>query len=100
MLEAHLNTEWDAASRKEDFINESVNWISTIASSNNYPNLLDIGCGPGLYAEKFHKVGHSVTGIDFSERSIAYANEQSILNRSNIKISLSKSLKYGLLRDL
>lgn len=85
MLEAHLDKNWDEASRKEDFINESVNWISTMLPSNRYPDLLDIGCGPGLYAEKFHSAGYLVTGVDFSQRSIAYAQEQSILNRSNIQ---------------
>lgn len=85
MLEAHLNTQWDAASRKESFINESVSWISSMLPSASYPDLLDIGCGPGLYAEKFHEAGYSVTGIDFSERSITYAQEQSILNQSEIQ---------------
>lgn len=85
MLEAHLNKDWDAASRKAEFITASVDWISTLVPSKQYPTLLDLGCGPGLYAEQFHKAGYSVTGIDFSERSITYAQEQSILNRSTIK---------------
>jgi len=47
--------------------------------------LLDIGCGPGLYAERFSSAGYSVTGVDFSKRSIAYAKEQTLLNKSNIE---------------
>ena len=39
----------------------------------DYPQLFDIGCGPGIYAEKFCKQGCQVTGIDFSERSVNYA---------------------------
>lgn len=35
--------------------------------------ILDLGCGPGLYAEYLAYEGHSVTGIDFSENSIQYA---------------------------
>ena len=39
----------------------------------DYPQLFDIGCGPGIYAERFCKQGCQVTGIDFSERSVNYA---------------------------
>lgn len=85
MLEAHLNPEWDAATRKKDFVEESVKWITSIARPAQFPQLLDLGCGPGIYAELFHKAGYTVTGIDFSKRSIAYAQEQTLLNKSNIQ---------------
>lgn len=83
MLEAHLNPDWDAASRKHEFLDKSVNWISQIAPPSQYKLLLDLGCGPGLYAERFNRAGYSVTGVDFSKRSIAYAKEQALLNKSN-----------------
>ena len=85
MLEAHLNPNWDAATRRSEFLDKSVNWISQIAPSSQYKFLLDLGCGPGLYAERFRSAGYTVTGVDFSKRSIAYAKEQTLLNRSNIK---------------
>jgi len=84
MLEAHLNPNWDAASRKPEFLDKSVNWISQIAPPSQYKALLDLGCGPGLYAERFNSAGYAVTGVDFSKRSIAYAKEQASLNKSNI----------------
>ena len=31
LLEAHLNPEWDASSRKPAFMDSSVSWISEIA---------------------------------------------------------------------
>ena len=37
--------------------------------------VLDLGCGPGLYVKQFAKTGAKVTGIDLSDRSINYANE-------------------------
>ena len=37
--------------------------------------VLDLGCGPGLYASRLAEAGIEVTGIDFSPRSIAYARE-------------------------
>jgi len=85
MLEAHLNPNWDAATRKLEFLEKSVNWILKIAPSSQYKFLLDLGCGPGLYAERFANVGYSVTGVDYSKRSIAYAKKQTLLNKSNIK---------------
>lgn len=85
MLKAHLNPDVDAASRKPEFIEKSVKWIADIAPSSQYKRLLDIGCGPGLYAERFHNAGYQVTGIDFSKRSISYAKEQTIHNKSNIE---------------
>lgn len=84
MLEAHLNPNWDAATRKHEFLDKSVNWISKIAPSSQYKLLLDLGCGPGLYADRFNSYGYSVTGVDFSKRSIEYAKEQTLLNKSNI----------------
>lgn len=84
MLEAHLNPSWDAATRKSEFLDESVKWISKIAPPPQYKFLLDLGCGPGLYAERFNSAGFSVTGVDFSKRSIAYAMEQALLNKSSI----------------
>ena len=85
MLEAHLNPNLDAATRKTEFLNKSVNWISKIAPPSQYKFLLDLGCGPGLYTDRFHSAGYSVTGVDFSKRSIAYAKEQSLLNKSDIE---------------
>lgn len=85
LLEAHLNPNWDAATRKAEFLDRSVNWISKIAPAAEYKQLLDLGCGPGLYAERFKSAGYSVTGVDFSKRSIDYAKEQTLLNKSNIE---------------
>lgn len=84
MLEAHLNPDWNAATRKHDFVDKSVKWITSIAQPTQFEQLLDLGCGPGIYAERFRKAGYTVTGVDFSKRSIEYAQEQTLLNRSNI----------------
>lgn len=37
--------------------------------------VLDLGCGPGLYAQRLARLGHAVTGLDFSPASIDYARE-------------------------
>lgn len=71
MLEAHLNPEWDAASRKHSTIDRSVKWLSGVTPSQG--KILDLGCGPGLYTKRLSDIGYSVTGMDFSRRSIEYA---------------------------
>lgn len=76
MLEAHLDPNTDAASRRPDFIERSVVWISSLLPRG--AKLLDIGCGPGLYTKRLSERGLYVTGLDFSERSIAYAKEHDV----------------------
>jgi SAM-dependent methyltransferase len=74
MLDAHLDPDIDAASRKPDFINRCADWITSFELPKD-KSLLDIGCGPGLYTKQFAKRGFRVTGIDFSDNSIAYARD-------------------------
>lgn len=73
MLKAHLDPDFDGASRKLDFIERFVSWIRKAVPPESHRSLLDVGCGPGLYAERFARGGYAVTGVDFSRRSIRYA---------------------------
>lgn len=84
LLEAHLHPDWEAASRPHNFMDNSVDWIAKIAPATNYKNLLELGCGPGLYAERFFEKGYKITGIDFSRRSITYATEKAKERNQNI----------------
>lgn len=74
MLDAHLNPDGDAASRKHSTIDKSVQWLTKLIPLNI--KILDLGCGPGLYTKRFSDMGYSVTGMDLSIRSISYAKEQ------------------------
>ncbi|TLG77311.1 class I SAM-dependent methyltransferase [Culicoidibacter larvae] len=73
MLKAHLNPDADGATRSHAFVEKSARWIAGLADNSR---LLDLGCGPGIYATIFAEYGFAVTGIDFSARSIAYAKKQ------------------------
>ena len=74
LLDVHLNEHIDLASRKSTTIKSTVDWI--LANTNKKKlNILDLGCGPGLYSEIFTMKGHNVTGVDFSENSINYAQK-------------------------
>jgi len=76
MLDAHLNPDWDAASRKHSYIDCSAQWLSSIIPAQG--KILDLGCGPGLYTKRLSGAGYDVTGMDFSRRSIEYAKSQDV----------------------
>ena len=74
LLQTHLSQETDLASRKAETIQTTVDWI--LGKLPGGPlSILDLGCGPGLYAEKLAQKGHRVTGMDFSENSINHARQ-------------------------
>lgn len=76
MLKEHLSQDHDAASRRSEIIDRHVAWIHTHVLRGAPTRVLDLGCGPGLYASRLARLGHSCTGIDFSPASIAYASAQ------------------------
>jgi len=83
LLEMHLSQETDAASRKKDTVRRTVQWIETHLHDGEN-TILDLGCGPGLYCEMLAEHGHLVTGVDYSERSVAYAKREAARRNLNI----------------
>jgi cyclopropane fatty-acyl-phospholipid synthase-like methyltransferase len=75
MLSFHLDEHVNAASRKTAFIDRSVEWIASHFNIGEGKRIADFGCGPGLYATRLAQQGASVTGIDFSMRSIEHGRE-------------------------
>jgi SAM-dependent methyltransferase len=73
MLAAHLDPATAAASRPPDTIDRSVAWIIDTLDLQAGATILDLGCGPGLYAARLAERGMRVTGVDYSRRSIDYA---------------------------
>lgn len=71
MLEAHLDTSNDAATRNPASVDRTIDWI--MAEAGGRRRLIDLGCGPGIYCEKLAARGLEVTGLDISARSIAHA---------------------------
>jgi len=84
LLEIHLNPEIDLASRTKQSIDNTIEFILK-QCNNSKLKILDLGCGPGLYAEKLTEAGHDVTGVDFSETSIEYASNHAKAEKLNIE---------------
>lgn len=76
MLIYHLDPNTDAASHRPAIIDARVRWIMDRLSLDAGKRLLDLGCGPGLYARRFAEKGLQVTGVDLSQNSLNYAREQ------------------------
>ena len=75
LLATHLDTTIDRASRRPETIDRSVNWIIEAAGLKPGAAVLDMGCGPGLYTSRLARRGMKVTGVDYSPRSIEYAEQ-------------------------
>ena len=74
MLAYHLNAEVDLASRNPAAIDGTIDWIDRRVGFAGKA-VLDLGCGPGLYASRMARRGARVTGLDFSANSVAHARE-------------------------
>ena len=95
MLKAHLDPNTDLASRRPETIEHSVEWL--IETLNLHPGdaILDLGCGPGLYASRLAHRSLKVIGIDYSRRSIAYAQEYAKLHQLEIEYRYQNYLELG-----
>jgi SAM-dependent methyltransferase len=93
MLAAHLDPDIDAASRRPGTIDRSVKWLIETLSLEAGDRVLDLGCGPGLYASRFARAGLQVTAVDYSHRSLEYAVKFANENSLNITYRYQNYLK-------
>jgi SAM-dependent methyltransferase len=75
MLNYHLSQDTDLASRRLDSIDRVVEWIDAQLGLSER-SVCDLGCGPGLYTQRFASRGAKVTGVDFSAHSLDFAETQ------------------------
>lgn len=85
MLDAHLDQENPGASRPSREIDAQVNHLLSPGLVKPGDKLLDLGCGPGLYASRLDGKGVKVTGVDISENSLNYAIAQA--RKSGLEIT-------------
>ena len=79
MLNFHLNEDVSLSSRNKKRIKRSVRWIGSRFKVSTNTSILDFGCGPGQYTNHFAKRKAAVTGVDFSQKSIAFAKDAAVL---------------------
>jgi SAM-dependent methyltransferase len=75
MLRNHLDGTVNFSSRTTDVIDRSIDWLTATIGVGAGTRVLDLGCGPGLYGNRLAAIGADVTGVDFSARSIRYAQD-------------------------
>jgi 2-polyprenyl-3-methyl-5-hydroxy-6-metoxy-1,4-benzoquinol methylase len=103
LLNIHLNADIDLGSRKWSTIEKTATWILETQKEKGKLNILDLGCGPGLYSEIFAEKGHTITGVDISKNSVEYAQKSAkdkglnanYINANYFEINL-ESDKYDL----
>ncbi len=96
LLQTHLDPDTELASRNPAFMDESVRWIREMNPPERFPRLIDLGCGPGLYARRFARSGYAVTGVDFSPRSVDYARESAAQEGLKVDYLCADYLKANL----
>ena len=75
MLREHLDESHGAASRTSNEQRQQIDWLWNKLNLESGHRLLDMTCGPGLYAVEFADRGCTVVGVDFGPASIAHARE-------------------------
>ncbi|WP_144393900.1 class I SAM-dependent methyltransferase [Pleionea sediminis] len=95
MLAYHLDPNVSVASRTASFIDDSVNWLVSEFGLNGESKIIDFGCGPGLYTQRFKQKGlGTVVGLDFSQNSLNHASEQAVKSELEIEYNLGNYLDY------
>ncbi len=96
MLSFHLNPDLSLASRTASFIEESVAWLVSEFKLNETSQVIDFGCGPGLYTHRIKAKGiGTVVGLDFSSNSLSYASEQAKQANLAIEYNYGNYLEYS-----
>ena len=76
MLKEHLRQDHDLASRRATIIEQHVAWVHRDLLEGRASRVLDLGCGPGLYAGLLARLGHECVGVDYSPASLAHATSE------------------------
>lgn len=98
MLQTHLNQDTPLASRPIAAIDRVVTWLDGRFHLSGKA-VCDLGCGPGLYTERFAQRGAIACGLDFSANSIDYARTNASENQVSATYAVANYLTDPLPRD-
>lgn len=86
--------EWIYADRDEREAQRLVDWLKDIMPRNQYPKVLDLGCGRGRHAFNLAEHGYQVLGIDLSESAIRKAKKiKKKRNLNNVRFEVGDMRK-------
>jgi SAM-dependent methyltransferase len=71
LLRAHLDESNDLATRRPAAVEATIDWF--VEGLPEGAAVLDLGCGPGLYAQRLADRGFDVTGVDVNLASLQHA---------------------------
>ena len=91
MLLSHLSQDTALASRPIEAIDRLVDWIDRSFGLDG-ASVCDLGCGPGLYTNRYAEHGATVHGLDFSSSSISYARSHPPLNAEPVTYQVADYL--------
>jgi SAM-dependent methyltransferase len=101
MLGEHLTQSHAMASRKSEVIAQQSAWLAERFLAGGVGKVLDLGCGPGLYAPHLAEAGHEYVGIDFSPASIEHARQNfTMQDRCEFRLGDVCEANYGRGYDL
>ncbi len=86
------------ASRPFAAIDSVVTWLDEKFHLNG-KTVCDLGCGPGLYTERYAQLGALVCGLDFSTNSIEYAKLSAVEKDLSVSYAVANYLTDPLPQD-
>jgi SAM-dependent methyltransferase len=102
MLPHHLSQDRDSASRRSGLIERHIEFLREHALPDGPARILDLGCGPGLYAHRLAALGHECFGVDIGPASIEYARQQAAAFEDRCRFALGdiREVDFGAGYDL
>lgn len=76
MMRFHLDPQVEAASKRHQVIDAECAFLADVLDLEPGKQLIDLGCGPGLYLERWVATGAQLVGVDLSPIAIETAQKR------------------------
>ena len=93
LLAVHLDDSTTAATRSPQAVRRTIDLLTAGLAPGAC--VLDLGCGPGRYAQQLADDGFDVTGVDFNGASIEYARQHSHGRLQYVEADYTRDLPAG-----
>jgi SAM-dependent methyltransferase len=93
LLAAHLDLTSPAATRMPGAVARTVDLV--MSGLRPGATALDLGCGPGIYAQALAQRGCTVTGVDFNSAALAHARAQDVAGIQYMEADYTAAMPAG-----